>query len=352
MKFEEGTSQYPVGKMRELDASRETLPAAEVKNKVRYINPGIDSPFRMIIGEPTNIGVFLSGKLQAGKNSIRLEAESYHRRSLLLGRVIFGEKNKPGTRRQLFRDAVVKGSGNIKEASDESFNPPEAEEILRAEGKKSWGIIGLESATHDAEKSEEFHNLGMRVSRVIAIIELEEIIFEGEKISIAEAKQKGIIEASVTPVLEVRAFGTDNRLLDVQDQAHSPERKRIILEDARLLVAEELGEDPANFDLHKYAAWLAKTVGNNVGLMGKSGYTHGILSQGHNITLDGCIVDLESVSKIKNPEDREIDYGDARGALLTLFMSIFNSPMNSSEIEEVLKEYDSAYNEAIADKSD
>jgi len=346
VQFNEGQSQFPVGKRRELEASKETLPVLEVANKVQYVNPEIESPFQLEEGKPTNLGLFLNSQLQAGEDSRRLEAENYHRRSLLLARIIFGEKYQKGIQRQLFRDVVIKGSGQIKEGSDVAFSPPQAEEVLRGEGKRSWGIMSLKSAIHDMEISEKFHNLGMRVSRVIAIVELEEIVFEGEKISIDEAKKRGIIDDTVTPVLEIRGFGTHNRLLDVQDQGNSPEKKRIIIEDARLLVAQELGEDPAAFDLYKYATWLAKTLGNNMGLMGKSGYRHGNLSQGHNITLDGCLVDFETVEKTDDANAIMEDRAHANAGLLMFLMSIFDSPVNSLQIQEILKEYEKAYDKA------
>lgn len=349
MKFEEGKSVYPFGK-KGIKEYRETLPVLEVKNKVVWINPNLDFPFKLQVGQPTNLGLFLNDALQVpAENSKRLEAENHHNRSLLLGRVIFGEKQ--GKHRQLFRDIDIKGSGYVRTGSEVSFGAPQSGVIGPVGGgEESWGIMYLEAANYDATTAESFSELGVRVSRTVAIVELEEIIYCGKRLAVSEAKARGLISKSATPTLEIRAFGTHARLKDIVSTKNSQEKKNALIKDARLLVAQELGKDPKEFDNFKYALWLAKTIGENIGLMGKGGYVHKYLGIGHNITLDGCIVDFDSVEKTKVLSDKREDYFEARGALMNFLEHLLNSDYgNSPEIKGILQEYENAYDAAIKD---
>jgi len=45
--------------------------------------------------------------------------------------------------------------------------------------------------------------------------------------------------------------------------------------------------------------WFAKTLGENLAKLHNAGYFHGYVSE-HNVTLDGCIVDLDSVDTMAN----------------------------------------------------
>ena len=91
--------------------------------------------------------------------------------------------------------------------------------------------------------------------------------------------------------MEVRAFGSRARLQDLD----SPKGK-LLLGDAKKLVAEELDINPNEFTEEQYFNWLARTTGKNLGLLKKKGWQHSYLSAGHNITLDGRLVDFDTIA--------------------------------------------------------
>jgi hypothetical protein len=174
---------------------------------------------------------------------------------------------------------------------------------------------------------------------------LEEIIYDGKPISILKAKIGKIISRNMKPVLEIRAFGTHSRFVDVF-QSNSKEKANLLIEDARLLVAQELGLDPKDFSRLEYFKWLARTVGKNLALMRKNGWVHKYLGQGHNITLDGCFMDFDSVEK-GDLFDRGFsnDYLRARVSIGNLFEFFYGQ--NGSLINEIFCEYKISYDQNL-----
>src|SRR3989338_2426942 len=376
MKFEKGRSEFPTGAAPELESQKEMLPAVEVKNHVVWVNPDLDLPFDLKVGEPTKLGVFLSepGRFsflnflaQKPKN---LEAEVNHNRSILLGRVIFAEKEKSEGERQLFRDIDIKGSGYVEPVSD-SDHPqrtiPSVGEIklkkpaqdffqrLRGlpptnpEAIASYGILDLKDANQDYGFAEAFHEYGIRTHRVVAIIELDEIISDRKRLSIAKAKAKGLIDKSLTPVLEVRAFGTHARLMDITSGKNSKEKTELLLKDAQALVTQELGVEPSQFTKLEYAKWLSKVIGKNLALLHKHGYLHQYLGQVHNITLDGCLVDFDSMKYLgeNSPESSDSFESEQNDTRITLevFLTMIDYDANSDIFKEIVQEYKTSYEE-------
>jgi hypothetical protein len=142
--------------------------------------------------------------------------------------------------------------------------------------------------------TEAFYKAGIRTYRIVAIAVLKEIIVRDgkksssqKKISINDAIQRDFIHGESEPVISVRAFGTKTRL--------GEELSKEDVEDAILLVAEELMRDPKKFSAVEYINWLAETIGKNIALMHNEDWVHNYLGLGHNITLDGRIVDLDSI---------------------------------------------------------
>ena len=253
----------PTGLAPKLEFSRETVPAVEVSNHVLYVNSALDLPFDIKVGEPTNLGLFITEQPHAGQQSRDLEVKIHHGRTALLGRVVFGDKGE-GTKKELYRDVDIKGLGYIKTGFPELNRSPttsvEAVKIQQQNPEKSWGILNSGDAFRDKDCAEMFHEYGIRTHRVIAIIALEEIIHQGKRISITEAKSLGLLPENSEPVLEIRAFGTHARLKDVHFDsftelsldAKSRAKRNLIVEDARLLLAQELGVDPENFGAEQH----------------------------------------------------------------------------------------------------
>src|SRR3989344_1741250 len=112
-----GIENVPTGLGSKLERQKETLPVLEVKNKVVWVNPDLDIPFALKVGQPTNLGLFLSRRNNPSETPLpsqkitEMEVESRHNRSALLGRVVFGEKGQGP--KQLYRDIDIKGVGFI-----------------------------------------------------------------------------------------------------------------------------------------------------------------------------------------------------------------------------------------------
>lgn len=347
--------KVPIGLGSKVESSKETLPAVEVKNHVLYVNEHLHSPLNLTVGEPTNLAVFLTQHPDGERKSRDVEVKARHGRSALLGRFIFEDKGEDGER-QVFRDVDIKGLGYI----DVRENPsqPSVQDIKPQDSSarnRVWGILNSEDAFRDKETSEMLRGYGVRTHRVVAIVGLGEIIFEGNPVPVEEAKSRGLLPQGADPVLEIRAFGTHARFMDVfpsnsyaelNDDRSSKAKRDLLIEDARVLVAQELGKDPSQFTSEEYYKWLAGAVGKNVGLLHKHGWAHNYLADGHNITLDGRLVDFESARRV-GPGSTEAFSRDDSGAFISLqkllSASEFRYPMYSQLVAEILKEYEIAY---------
>lgn len=285
--------RLPLGAAKELEATKETLPAVEIKNHVVWVNPAFEGklPFEIEEGRPIKLGMFLAPKAIEGAR--RLEASTHHGRSAILGRVVFEDKD--GNR---WRDIDVKGIGNISQIE----LSVEKVEISKQKGE-SMGLLRLASAYKDAETAEMFLKLGIRTCRPIAIILLEEIVDEnGNKVSIEEGENRGVIAKNMKPVVEVRAWTTKSRVDDLRSGRGFEVESKPYLADAIELVSAELGVE--NMTKSDYLKWFAETLGKQVGLMHKNGWFHGYITA-HNITLDCRIVDLDSVDRLEIEDTEE-----------------------------------------------
>lgn len=138
-----------------------------------------------------------------------------------------------------------------------------------------------------------------------------------EKISLKEAKRAGIIDDDFKPVIEVRAFATRARIADILDTDYEP--KKVLVGDARRIVGQELSSKSLS-DMD-YLKWFGKVLGRSVGLMHKNGWYHQYLTS-HNITLDGRIVDLDSLEQLVDHWEGNEDYAEAKGALKQLYRAV------------------------------
>jgi len=270
---------------------RKQVPVAEVLNEVIYVNPAFEnpdffhsSPHPLRVGQPTTLGIF-AGQVapeQTGRKQRTAEGTHGHHRSLILGHGIFRDDGG-----RLYRDVDAKGIG---------FLPPTIDGVISASpierGGPTQGMLGIFErgmAERDASLAEEFISRGIRTYRVIAITKLDELVDDGKRYPIDEAKRRGIIPDECEPVISIRAFGTRDRIRDISYHTSSKS-----IDAARLLVAQELGRDPQEFGRKEYFHWFVETLAENVARMHKAHLVHGYLTS-HNITLDCRIVDLDSV---------------------------------------------------------
>src|SRR3989344_5879239 len=92
---------------KEISEGVEKLSAVEVQNEVIWVNKNIEFPFSVEKGGNNRLGMFLTPKSQTeDEKPYHLEVRPRHRRSGILGRVVF--KDKEG---RLYRDVDLKGVG-------------------------------------------------------------------------------------------------------------------------------------------------------------------------------------------------------------------------------------------------
>lgn len=325
--------QIPTGESKKISEFSQKNPLehlatfSQVKNKVLIVNPNIHSPFELTEGNPTPLGVFMQNMFaEKDSNSqtrqINLEILPGETRTALLARAVFGDNEG-----NLYRDVDLKGIGFLKvpgkRGKYESYFPTDVRPFpVRDRGSRS-GLLDKEVAMYDYENSEDLAAAGVRVSRTITIINLEELIVDGQKMSIDEARRKKYIEKNFVPVIEVRAFGTRARVRDARfyHRERDPSAS-FLLEDAKKLVAQELGKDSITND--EYLEWFAQTLATNVGIIRRNGwYHHGLHEQ--NITLDCRIVDLDSLETHRvwhSTPFFDSDFEFAKGAIAMLYRTV------------------------------
>ncbi|MBI2196064.1 hypothetical protein HYU45_00435 [Candidatus Daviesbacteria bacterium] len=320
---------------------------SQVKNTVLTVNSEIEMPFKLEKGQPCPLGLFADTALrnppqwvlpELPKGSRILEAWPKHGRSAILGRVIF--KDRQG---RLYRDIDLKGMGFI--------NTPPGRKALKVwqpglvgdDDKTRLGLLDVDIALADYQLTEEFLNAGIRTCRVMAVIGLEEIIAQGEKLSLKEARRAGIIDGDFKPAVEVRAFATRARITDITGSYLKQRRipLQVPLDDARRIVGQELALETLSEE--DYLKWFGKVLGQSVGLMHKNGWYHRYLNS-HNITLDGRIVDLDSLTELTSYSQANDDHVTVKEA----FINLIHRTRKSSVIPlNFVAVFDEAYEEAF-----
>lgn len=295
----------------------EKLPAVPVDNVVEYVRKGMKFPFRVEEGKRCDLGMFLDPRANPRSREIfPVGSMPHHSRSALVARVVF--EDAEGRR---WRDLNIKGMGASEERKGKRAVVPPG---VRFVGDAPYGLCDWGYAETDRVKSEYFLKLGLRTHLVPFIARLKEIIVaRGEKITITEARKRGIIKRDengerVIPVLQARAYRTWARLQNSDDKAQ--------IADAMRLVAQELGISPNKFGPAEYLKWFARTLGKQVAILHSSNHTHGYLTA-HNITLACEITDLDSVGRFQSRIP----------AWNSIAIDIYNGVARSKELEKSLQ---------------
>lgn len=290
----EGYRKFPIGLGKEFldERKKNVLPTLEVKNTVVWVNPAFkEAPFDLKKWQSTKLAQFFTpetGQYPPEEiHKLIVMPEESTGRSGSPGSVIFRDREG-----RLYRDIDMKGIGLFRTKEDSkpyvSVIHPTGEEA------NAWGIVDYEDAVTDKDASEKFLVAGIRTHRVVAIVKLQKLVDKkGQKITISEATQRDfMLPKDVEPVIVVRAFGTKERVNYLKTGGTLRVQKAF--EDARALVAQELGKNPKTFSTEEYLKWFAKTFGSNVARIRTLKLHHGYLTN-HNITLDARIVDLDPV---------------------------------------------------------
>ena len=283
---------------------QKTLPAVEVKNEVVWVNDKVAMPFVFEEGKPSKLGIFFTPKPKEGEPIFSLGVTDEHFRSGNLGKVIFQDKENP---KRVYRDVDLKGVGGFIKENKELVVDPLYEDTRKRTpyGKGIWGIMNAFPAEYDRDMSEKLIALGLRTHRVLAIIRLKELVGpDGNKISLKKAAEKGYIKTTTKPVVEVRAFGTKNRINDLFLVNGDGRKVEALLKDSKQIVAKERNLNPESFSTEDYLRWFAETLGQQVATLHKNSYSHGFLTA-HNLTLDCSLVDLDSVEPLEGMGDEQ-----------------------------------------------
>jgi hypothetical protein len=338
-----GIEACPIGEARKLNEmafnnwDEHLALFSKVRGSVIKANPNVHIPFDLRVGKQSPLSLFAEAPFGAKPDAIpqgkyALEYQFNHNRSAILTRVVF--QDIEGRR---YRDVDLKGTGSVSPDETDEHDMARSFVVNVRNPGKFWnvnnyeGLLNRNIALYDYKMTEAFLREGIGTCRVLGIIELHEIIasrpsmtrpwvprvftteniFEigkyptpaPERLSLKEAVEEGIIEKDLHPVIEVRAFLTKFRISDISNHTRwgrpMDECGQLMLQDTMKLLSEELelGKVMTKTD---YFEWFARAFGHNLGLMHRNGWVHNYLSDGHNITLDGKIVDLDGVCR---PED-------------------------------------------------
>ncbi|MBI4080585.1 MAG: hypothetical protein HY430_02330 [Candidatus Levybacteria bacterium] len=297
-----------------------------VQNHVVLTNPNVVHPqLQFAENQPTDAAFFVHSPADAAHADeavvyLEIWPENHHR-SALLERIPFTDEL--GIR---YRDIDYKGVGDI------DIDRQTKKVVILTPGLLYWqdgdlvrerkGLLSKKDAMHDYGKTEELARLGIRTARTLAIILLDELIIDGNTVSLADAIEAGILDGEFNPVIQVRAFATKARIRDLisKDRVkmlrfREDPIRNVLFEDAKSLVSEELGQDEISDE--DYLVWFAQTLGSNVGLLHKAGYAHRFLYS-HNITLDCRLVDFDSIRILEDEKQREHDLRTSLSSLHAL----------------------------------
>ncbi len=250
-------------------------PEVSVRNRVLWVNPNLNLPFRLTEGQPTDLGVFLVDPNIVHNSRFTLGVDHIHGRTGYVGRFEVADKNGV-----IYRDFDLKGMGYVKGGYGQDLRVLPVGE--KDEGS-TYGIWRIEKARREAQITEDLTEREVRTYRIGAIIGLEEIALpDGTKISIEEAKSRGMIHEDEQPVVGLRLYRSRERV------RHSLDRFKEIMDDAKKCVSIEFGRE---INWQEYLTWFSDTLGKNLAEVHNAGYWHGAPDE-HNVTLAAEIIDF------------------------------------------------------------
>lgn len=280
--------KLPLSPLKQLREKVITLPFVRVANEVVWVNPEIPV-VKLTVGQPCNLGLMINLDQEKVPSACSLEVLPTHCRSALLGRVFF--RDNDGT---LYREIDLKGIGAIRWTmlipSPGSIIDPFEDDTC------PYGLADKDWVEHNIKMVQVFKEVGIRVCPTIAVVKLLEIIDRlGKPISLENARYLGIIAPEREPVIEIRAFATKTRALNICSPYTAIFSRSIpLFEDGKALVAAELGKKSLTID--EYLEWFAKNFGRQIRLIHNLELIHRYLTP-HNVTMDCRLVDFDSVKE-------------------------------------------------------
>lgn len=297
------SKEWPIGLGARLNQKIEKRPAYPIDNTVIWVNPNMISPFNFKIGERSPLGM----QFQTAEDGLVLHhyfdriprpnallgIQHEHTRCGILGRIVIADNQG-----NLYRDIDLKGVGKPTHPPSEGDYP-----------SAPLGLFDYECALYDAEMAEILTAKGIKTSRTLAILRLNELydafMLKGE---IQYFKDKGIINPDRVPVIAVRAFSVKTRIIDLENYdfdgtADWTGHVSPLFADGIASVNAQYGLKLDSNHPQEYLKWLAKTSAEQLALIHLAGKCHRYISR-HNVTVDGRIVDYDSLEPFSKSEAR------------------------------------------------
>ena len=276
------------------------------------------------------IGKVAYGLIEKPSN---LRVHAWHQRSASLpSSIYYDAAGKP------YSCVNLKGVGNILCNKDGVWCLDNAGGLPSATGP--WGYVLEKYACTDVEMTERFYTLGIHSHRVIAHLRPEYVFCRGSFLSPEEFSRR--YSQGSLPLIQLRAFTVPTRLLELEPSPYiAPQHARALLNEAWAMINLHTGHELETDD--EYIVYLVRTVARQVALMHAQGYVHNFLS-GHNITLDGGLVDLDGVKWYHNQNEAKFiqrTNEDCITAVCTLswFLNYYPLPLSRRiDIEKLFTE--------------
>lgn len=254
------------------------------------------------------MALLLAYKQNGHSQQFPLEVWANHSRTGILGRILM--RDQEGI---IYRDVDLKGCGHSNRVYPPASKLAEGIPIIAFSQEEGIqvapsGLGDLNYLIKERDMTEMMLGQGLRTYRVLALIKIFQLFDRGgQLITTVQAREKGIINWSRIPTISVRVFPTKARIGD----AFRPG----LAEEAIAIVANEL--KLPRLSRRDYLVWFAHTLGAQVGRLHKLGYSHGYLTY-HNITLDGRLVDLDSLKPVDSKSAAERFSNDTKEAAISL----------------------------------
>jgi hypothetical protein len=259
-----------------------TEQVTRIKGKLVYFN---DELFPSLSAVKDDIAKELSLFVDwSGKNA-EFDAKRLlgHGRSFSFNRVLVDKEGR------VWKYINVKGGGvsrkNILDATEPIVK---GEELHEAQG-----LFDIEGALTDKDFSLMLLKQGDKTAAPFIIIQIEEVLTKnGERKSIVDLKKEGKLSenilydtgvSSYRPVLYIRLFSEVMRL-----------------DDASKVNYENFAKEH-EMSLKGYKRWWVARAAKNLAGIHNLGKYHGYISE-HNLTIDGCIVDYDSIKDFPYPD--------------------------------------------------
>lgn len=323
------------------------LPATQVDNEVVLTNTNAFPALNIEQGSKSPLGVFYSNNFEDTERL--MEVDEYFAQASRMGK--YGKMIFSDNEGRLYRDITVKGIGGYKR----KFNPREKDPKIKLTSvvppnqkihPSSLGVGNMWDAVKDVELSERLIKAGVRAPRPVAVLKLKEVVIDTDKkVTVEEAKNKGVLAKNEEPAAYIRAFGVETRMNALNQIRHFTDFDSMI-QDAKnfLRYSKLLNSD----DDQSYLQYLLGTQAKNVKIMHSLNLIHCNLERGQNFTLDGEMLDFDSLedvssdTDIKKAQRLENDFKGAKKAMdsfVKMFFKLRRQPLQETDKERLVEQY-------------